>query len=270
MESHCGQQAHYNHFPRRHAQHRRSSPIEIPTRRRSARNRRSPPRHAAASPELIFDMSPLEYALDPVLSTRRGAGACALQEDDRPSSPYAEQEPMYSRRDPFLYSFPMLSSHQSSSRLEPSAMSRSHVAPCRNVSDTPSNEIRGEDSSEMQCINQLRRDGQDSPSTLHTQATTLPGPAQAARTVTAPKHFGFQSAKVLTGYDPSRRSRSPLTTSLFRSCEPCLFEESALSCSPVDGDVGFESYLVQRIDERSVRVSHRQPISSVRLSVRGY
>lgn len=269
MELHRGRQAHSNHFPRRHVQHRRSSPIEIPTRRRSARNSWSSPRHGADSPELIFEMSPLECALDSVLLARRGPGAWSLRKDDQSSSPYAEQEgqPMYSRRDPFLYSFPVLSSHQSPSRPEYCAMSRSHVAPCRDVSDTPSNEIRDEDSSEMHSINELSCDGQGSPSTVHTQATTLPAPAHALSKVTASR---IQSEKFFTGYGSIRRPRSPLT-SLFRSCEPCSFEESALCCSPVDGDVRFESYLVQRIDdERSVRVSHRQPISSVRLSVRGY
>ena len=265
MDPHRGQLAHQNHCPRRHAQHRRSSPIEIPARRRSGRNIRSPPRSVAASPELIFDMSPIERALDSVFSTGRAAGAYSLQKDDLTQSARGDAQPFYSRREPFLYRFPMLSSHQSPSNLEHPTMSK--VEPRRDVVDTPSNAIStvAQAYCEMHCIDQLRCVGEESPST-HVQSTLF-APARAARTVTAPR---TQSAKFLTRCNPSRPPRSPLSSSLLRSSEQSSFEEAALSCSPMDGNaVGFESYLIQRIDdERSVRVTHREPISSVRVSVR--
>ena len=265
MDPHRGQLAHQNHCPRRHAQHRRSSPIEIPARRRSGRNIRSPPRSVAASPELIFDMSPIERALDSVFSTGRAAGAYSLQRDDLSPSAGGVAQPFYTRREPFLYRFPMLSSHQSPSSLEHSAMSE--VAPCRDAVDTPSNAISTVTQAycEMHCIDQLRCGGEESPPT-HVQSTLF-APTRAARAVTAPR---IQPAEFLTRCNPSRPPRSPLSSSLFRSCEQSSFEDAALSCSSMDGNVvGFESYLIQRIDdERSVRVSHREPISSVRVSVR--
>jgi hypothetical protein len=258
MESHP---AHVQCFCHR-TRYKCSTPIEIPARRRPTTTVHSPARSAAASPELIFEMSPLDSTLH---STYHDRSFCPFPKDDdpsffEPSEPHCfASKPQYAIREPFLYSFPMLASHHFHSRsVQPELANVPTDASCTAAIADPQRRV----SHRLSANGLIRHDRGRSPSSKSTHTI---------RKVTAHKVVGFQPENLSPCCIPRRPTRPLLPSTPFRSPGTLSIGEGLdISYSSSESNISsfeFENFLVRRIDdEKTIQFTHRQPISSMHIS----
>lgn len=255
---------------------KRSTPIEIPTPRKSTLTNpsltipsptslTSRPAAAAASPDLIFEMSPLDSARDPVLSTVQGPVSSTFQKEchlsflERDALRCIASQPKSTIREPFLYNFPVLTSNRFASKFPPSSVSEFADGARGSTATAGPERCEGH---RLEANSVFPWDGEPSPSPSQ---APFRFPAQTTRKFADQNIIGFQTPNLVL---PTRSysGSPPLPSLLFQSRGACsIVENLDTSCSSSDTNLGsfqLDNYLVGKIDDerRSNSFSHRQPI----------
>jgi hypothetical protein len=263
------QSAHHGYRISGKTQHRPSTPIEIPTRRKAIiLPIHNSPIRRPASPELIFEMSPVS--------------------SDFPSSAHypfsfsASQNT--NEREPFMYQFPIPSTRYTKSRQRTLPTPQTAIRPVLSCSPVTITAAANPKPHQKERVSSASLSDEDDLPSAFDSLT----PPVVVRTATTNKTTGFvptiaiqpaMPTRVRTPVQPSRRSRhlSPPPRSSSFSSSPWILPgtgeilDADVASVETDPDAfDFERYLIRRIEnEKPVRYLPVQPMPSMSVSVRG-
>jgi hypothetical protein len=256
--------AHRVHFRLQDPNLKPSLPIEIPARRKPKSAPVNSPITCPASPDLIFEMSPVALSESPPPPACHPAGWSPSLEHRMPPlhgrlgwRPPSPRQEISSPHEPFMYPFPVFSPRQVDAepkRSQDPIMTSPILSPTQaKVSSSPDFHLPAAFSQDDQLFSSLNANtGSRTPAESYSQFMPSRGrsrhPARSARPRLS---LPFQNS----------RSNAP---------KPCQSRDENFSPSEIEtSPFEFEKYLIHRIeDERPVRSWHRHGIPSLRVSVR--
>jgi hypothetical protein len=257
----------HNHCPFHHEHYKPSMPIEIPTRRKSTISPTRIPVIPSDSPELIFEMSPLEAPLDIHSPTRHTIALTALPNVDQKNSRGVAQQSHLLTEEPFLYPFPVLpTTNRANTNSPPSPEKRASslvVAPPHNA-QVPQRRRKYY----LTSASSFWRDRVDSPLCSPSRSISLQFSSNTTTNLAA-LNVVSNERQVSGYYAPFRTSHvvSPLSQSFIGGSGSNKDDRSVDSES---NPFRFEEYLIRRIDDEKLhQIHHTQHVLSMRVSICG-